>query len=111
MAQLSGALGDKMIASVGPAVYADVRAARRLRVRRLMFSVAFLSPAVGLALMGFLTSSMFMCVAVMTISKSKTLFALICIMLLYSSEEEFLSKSSSSKNVFGQSFRSIIYFL
>jgi hypothetical protein len=39
----------------------------RLNVRRAMFALAFLCPAAGLAVMGFLTVNWYYCIAVMTL--------------------------------------------
>jgi len=72
MAQVSGAIGDKLISAGGEhgSADADARVARKLRVRRLMFTVAFASPALGLAFIGFLTFSVALCIAVLSVAFS-----------------------------------------
>ena len=40
-------------------------------IRRMTFSVALLGPALGLAIMGFLTDDLYACVAVMTMGNKK----------------------------------------
>ena len=59
--QLGGALGDGLIAR--PHLIS------KRNTRRLMFSIAYLSPALGLAVMGYLTQRWELCIAVMTVCK------------------------------------------